>query len=131
VRAVYVRTYDFGGTNTDNLTLPDCNLITPGACNVAFTTGKNNISVTSSEEGCLIVAQIPRRSAMLPPSCRKCRETAGATYKLSWQSTQSDLREAGREASCGSCGSFASQGLCSALPATRPVILTAAFSRAP
>jgi hypothetical protein len=37
--------YDFGGNSTDNLTLPDCNLTTPGACNVALTTGKNNISV--------------------------------------------------------------------------------------
>jgi outer membrane immunogenic protein len=37
--------YDFAATNTSNLTLPDCNLITPGKCNVALTTGKNNISV--------------------------------------------------------------------------------------
>jgi outer membrane immunogenic protein len=37
--------YDFAGANTNNLTLPDCNLATPGACNVGFTTGKNNISV--------------------------------------------------------------------------------------
>jgi outer membrane immunogenic protein len=44
VRAEYLF-YDFGSTNTDSLTLPDCNLSTPGACNVAFTTGKNNISV--------------------------------------------------------------------------------------
>ena len=35
----------FQGTNTDTLTPPDCNLNAPGACNVAFTTGKNNISV--------------------------------------------------------------------------------------
>jgi outer membrane immunogenic protein len=37
--------YDFGGTSTGNLTLPDCNMSAPGACNVALTTGKNNISV--------------------------------------------------------------------------------------
>jgi outer membrane immunogenic protein len=37
--------YDFGGTNTSSLTLPDCNLATPGACNVTLTTGKNDISV--------------------------------------------------------------------------------------
>jgi outer membrane immunogenic protein len=36
--------YDFAGSTTGNLTLPDCNLNTPGACNVALTTGKNNIS---------------------------------------------------------------------------------------
>jgi outer membrane immunogenic protein len=37
--------YDFGSTNTDSLTLPDCNVTTPGQCNVAITTGKNNVSV--------------------------------------------------------------------------------------
>ena len=37
--------YDFGGTSTGNLTLPDCNMSNPGACNVALTSGKNNISV--------------------------------------------------------------------------------------
>jgi opacity protein-like surface antigen len=43
VRTEYL--FYFGRTNTDSLTPPDCNLATPGACNVAFTTGKNNISV--------------------------------------------------------------------------------------
>jgi outer membrane immunogenic protein len=37
--------YDFAATNTTSRALPDCNLTTPGACNVALTTGKNNISV--------------------------------------------------------------------------------------
>jgi outer membrane immunogenic protein len=37
--------YDFAGSTTGSLTLPDCNLNAPGACNVALTTGKNNISV--------------------------------------------------------------------------------------
>jgi outer membrane immunogenic protein len=37
--------YDFAGTDTNSLTLPDCNLTTPGTCNVALTNGKNNISV--------------------------------------------------------------------------------------
>ena len=44
VRAEYLF-YDFGTTNTDTLTPPDCNQNTPGQCNIAFTNGKNNISV--------------------------------------------------------------------------------------
>jgi outer membrane immunogenic protein len=44
VRAEYLF-YDFGRTNTDSLTPPDCNLNAPGECNISFTTGKNNISV--------------------------------------------------------------------------------------
>jgi hypothetical protein len=49
--------YDFVGTNTNNLTLPDCNLGTPGACNArpARTTlvSAASASTTSSEEACL------------------------------------------------------------------------------